>query len=202
VLKTNIHHPADSTLLFDSVRKTIDNCQFISKKYKIPGWKQAEYLVGKLKIKIRLSIKLKHSTSKNKIKKEERAKEILESQKSFLELAEKYLKLAETTPKVLSRRVFAPQETELLSHFMTYAYYILEQAKRRIINKEKKPHEEIIFSVLQPHTEWISKGKSGVPFELGKRVCICKDQHGFIIHHQVLDHQTDDQITVDFLREA
>jgi hypothetical protein len=36
---------------------------------------------------------------------------------------------------------------------------------------ETIPHEEKVFSLFQPHTEWISKGKAGVPVELGLRVC-------------------------------
>jgi hypothetical protein len=28
---------------------------------------------------------------------------------------------------------------------------------------EKIPHEEKVFSIFEGHTEWISKGKAGVP---------------------------------------
>ena len=43
-------------------------------------------------------------------------------------------------------------------------------------------HAEKVFSLFQPHIEWISKGKAGVPVELGLRVCIMEDSHGFILH--------------------
>ena len=48
-----------------------------------------------------------------------------------------------------------------------------------------------IFSLFEPQTEWISKGKAGVPVELGLRVCILADQHPFILHHHVMEKQTD-----------
>ena len=63
-------------------------------------------------------------------------------------------------------------------------------------------HEDKVFSIFEPHTEWISKGKAGVPVELGVKVCILEDQHQFILHHQVMQKQTDDQVTVAMVAEA
>ena len=47
--------------------------------------------------------------------------------------------------------------------------------------KESIPHEEKVFSVFEEHTEWIAKGKAGVPVELGLRVAIVECQFGFIL---------------------
>lgn len=58
----------------------------------------------------------------------------------------------------------------------------IDQIRRRILQGETIPHEEKVFSLFQRHTEWISKDKVGVPVELGLRVCILEDQHGFILH--------------------
>ena len=57
----------------------------------------------------------------------------------------------------------------------------MDQIKRRMIDGESIPHSEKVFSLHQPHTEWISKGKAGVPVELGLRVAIIEDQYGFIL---------------------
>jgi hypothetical protein len=64
------------------------------------------------------------------------------------------------------------------------------------------PHAEKVFSIFQPHTEWISKGKAGVPVELGLRVAIVEDQHGFILHHRVMERITDDQVAVPLVEET
>jgi IS5 family transposase len=56
--------------------------------------------------------------------------------------------------------------------------------------------------VFETHTEWISKGKAGVPVELGLRVCVMEDQHRFILHHRVMEKQTDDQVTVAMIKET
>ena len=43
---------------------------------------------------------------------------------------------------------------------------------------------------------------SGVPVELGVKVCILEDQNQFILHHHVMEKQTDDQIAVAMVTEA
>jgi len=43
---------------------------------------------------------------------------------------------------------------------------------------------------------------SKINFGLGLKVCIVKDQFGFILHHQVMEHQTDDQIAVPMMSAA
>ncbi|MDX2507200.1 MAG: hypothetical protein QNL62_22370 [Gammaproteobacteria bacterium] len=71
-----------------------------------------------------------------------------------------------------------------------------------MILEEVIPHKEKIFSIFQPHTEWISKGKAGVPVELGLRVCIIEDQHQFILHSKVMEQLTDDKIAVEMVTET
>jgi len=38
--------------------------------------------------------------------------------------------------------------------------------------------------------------------ELGVKACILEDQHQFILHHQVMQQQTDDQVTVEMVTQA
>ncbi len=59
-----------------------------------------------------------------------------------------------------------------------------------------------MFSIFEEHTEWISKGKAGVPQELGVRVCVLEDQHQFILHHRVMWQETDDKVAVAMISEA
>ncbi len=65
----------------------------------------------------------------------------------------------------------------------------IDQATRRAIGVKTIPHSEKVFSIFEPHTEWVVKGKAGVPMELGLKVCIVEDQHQFLLHHQVIEYQ-------------
>jgi hypothetical protein len=85
---------------------------------------------------------------------------------------------------------------------MGHAERQIDQIKRRVLLGEKIPHDEKVFSIFQPHTEWISKGKAGVPVELGVRVCVLEANTGFILHHRVMEKETDDKIAVPMVIET
>jgi hypothetical protein len=85
---------------------------------------------------------------------------------------------------------------------MRHAERQIDQIDRRVLQGQHIPHEEKVFSLFQPHTEWISKGKAGVPVELGLRVCVVEDQHRFILNHQVMQGTTDDAVAVSIVEET
>lgn len=83
-----------------------------------------------------------------------------------------------------------------LERFTAHARRQIDQTDRRVLQGERIPHEEKRFSLFEPHTEWISKGKAGVQVELGLRVCVMEDSARFILHHQVMEKTTDDKVAV------
>ena len=97
--------------------------------------------------------------------------------------------------------VTSNQLTELQG-YLIHAERQINQIRRRVLEGETIPHEEKVFSLFQPHTEWISKGKAGVPVELGLRVCVVEDSYRFILHHQVMEKTTDDQIAVSIVKQS
>jgi hypothetical protein len=89
-----------------------------------------------------------------------------------------------------------------IEEYIRHAERQIDQIYRRTVLDEKIPHEEKVFSIFEQHTEWISKGKAGVPQELGLKVCVLKDQFGFILHHLIMEQQTDDKVAVDMAQGA
>jgi hypothetical protein len=89
-----------------------------------------------------------------------------------------------------------------LEDYLAHAERQIDQIRRRVLQGETIPHGEKVFSIFQPHTEWISKGKAGVPVELGLRVAIVEDQHRFILYHQVMAKTTDDQVAVPLVEQT
>ncbi|MBW1996029.1 MAG: transposase [Deltaproteobacteria bacterium] len=78
----------------------------------------------------------------------------------------------------------------------------IDQIRRRVVFGERIPHDQKVFSIFEPHIEWIIKGKAGVSQELGLRVCVLRDQHGFILHHLIMERQTDDKVVLAIARGA
>jgi hypothetical protein len=89
-----------------------------------------------------------------------------------------------------------------LDRFIQHAERQIDQIRRRVIEGEIIPHDEKVFSIFEEHTEWICKGKAGVPVELGLRVCVLEDQYGFLLHHEVMQKKTDDQVAVSMVEET
>ena len=53
-----------------------------------------------------------------------------------------------------------------------------------------------MFSLFNPFTEWVSKGKAGVPVELGLKVSISTDQHSLILAHRIMEQEQDVDVAI------
>jgi transposase, IS5 family len=203
VVKTNVHFPTDISLLFDAVSSVIRLLSRICAAEGITWWRQHQKNIKSIKKKYRKAQKLKHSTSKGPRKQVKTDKAIRSAYEAYLELTETFMLKATTTVDSLRQSGYE-EETRLveIEGFIAHAERQIEQTYRRVTLEEKIPHNEKVFSIFEEHTEWISKGKAGVPQELGLRVCVVEDQYGFIIHHRVMQHQTDEMMTVPIIIET
>lgn len=202
VVETDVHFPTDTSLLTDAMRKIIGLCAQAGEAFGVLGWRQSQYNFQCLKNLYRKAVKLKRSTSKDEAKVEARDAQIKQAHQAFMDHSKYYLERAKETLKELSPMNTAGALVEEIECYITHAKRQIDQIRRRVIKGEKIPHEEKVFSVFEEHTEWISKGKAGVPVELGLRVCVLEDTMGFILHHQVMEKQTDDKVAVSIVEET
>ena len=200
VVETNVHFPGDILQLYDAIRKSIELCADLSTQYSSTQWRQSEYIIRKIKRLLRVLQKHKRSTSKSPEKKALKEAKFKELVHDYLAEVDYQLQRAENTVKELATH--NPLWQSKLTYYIAHAHVQMGQVRRRVFNNEVIPHAEKVFSVFQPHTEWISKGKAGVPVELGLPVCIVEDQFGFILHHQVMKKTTDSAIAVSIVKET
>jgi hypothetical protein len=141
---------------------------------------------------------MKRSSSKEVTKKAKRQQQIIQAHRDYMDLARQFMHKSQTTlaTRVVDMGLAAMAKALQIQTYINHAQRQLDQIERRVVEGEIIPHEEKVFSVFQPHTEWISKGKAGVPVELGLKVCIVEDTQGYLLHHQVMQQQTDDQIAI------
>jgi hypothetical protein len=202
VLETNVHFPTDISLLYDAVRKSIEESAQLAVFYDLPDWRQFKNNIRQVKKQYRKIQILKHSTSKDEEKKLKRVELIKNAYTVYIEIAEKYLNRSKQLILQLKAQGAVDYEWAQLKQYLYYVELLTQQIHRRVILEEKIAHSEKIFSIFQPHTEWISKGKAGVPVELGLRVCIMEDQHQFILHSKVMQKLTDDKIAIEMVTET
>ena len=91
VLKTDVHFPTDINLLYDAIRVLIRECVRWSQEVTLPGWRQHHYNLRQFKKQYRVIQKLRHSTSKDEIKKAAKARQIREAHQTYIDLARQYL---------------------------------------------------------------------------------------------------------------
>jgi hypothetical protein len=206
VVETDVHYPTDTNLLFDAMRKMISLIAIICSEIGITAWRQSHHNITKVKGLLRGIQRLKRSTSKNEAKTEKRDKFIIAEHQNYIDVCQGLVLKAKETIRILRELGILSLTLDLrlstIEEYIRHAERQIDQIRRRAVLDEKIAHEEKVFSIFEPHTEWISKGKAGVSQELGLKVCVLKDQYGFLLHHRVMQQQTDDKVAVAMVQEA
>jgi len=201
VVETDVHYPTDINLLWDAMRKVVELTAAAAADAGLPGWRKSKHLLRKLKRMFRRAQQAKRSTSSDPGKKAKQDEVIRAAHEAYLRMArDLYERAMETV--VLLQSLEMEEGLEEISRFAAHAQRQMDQVGRRVLKGEVIPHGEKVFSVFEEHTEWISKGKAGVPVELGLRVCVVEDRYRFILHHRVMRKETDDQVAVPMVEEA
>jgi IS5 family transposase len=206
VVETDVHYPTDTNLLFDAMRKMINLIAIICSEIGITAWRQSHHNILKVKRLLRGIQKLKRSTSKDEAKIAQRDKFIVREHQNYIDVCQGFVLKVKEAIRILRELGVLSLSQDLrlnaVEEYIRHAERQIDQIRRRVLFDEKIPHEEKVFSIFEPHTEWISKGKAGVPQELGLSFCVLKDQYGFILYHQVLEQQTDDKVAVSMAQGA
>ena len=199
VVETNVHYPTDINLLWDALRKLILLTAALCGAHGLEGWRQFSYWLRKIKQAFRKIQKLKSSTSKDEQKQAARQRKIQEAHQTYIDMAQEVMARVETTLASLPASA-SKTSVEEIKTYVAHARRQVNQIERRVIQGETIPHKEKVFSIFEPHTRWISKGKAGVPQELGLPVCVMEDQFGFILAGLVMETEIDKEVAVSFTR--
>ena len=206
VVETNVHYPTDINLLLDAMRKVITLTGRLCEVHDLSTWRQHAYNVRHVKRLMRIAQMKKRGGGKTEEQKAKRQNRVVEAHQRYITVAQQYLEKARLSLDDLQGKGLLSPVQGLsvleIEQFMAHAERQIEQIKRRVIEGESIPHQEKVFSLFEPHTEWIVKGKAGVPVELGLRVCVLEDQHQFLLHHKVMEKQTDEQVAIAMVNET
>lgn len=206
VVLTDVHYPTDSNLLYDAMRKAITLIAVVCSEVGITQWRQSHHNILKVKRMLRDIQKLRRSSSKDEVKKAQRESLIVEAHENYIRVCRDLLSRVEETICILRELGLLSLMQDLrlgaIEEYIRHGRRQIEQIRQRVVWGEKIAHAQKVFSIFEPHTEWISKGKAGVSQELGLRVCVLKDQNGFVLHHRVMQRQTDDKLAVAMVQES
>jgi IS5 family transposase len=183
VLETNVHYPTDLNLLWDAQRKCLDLAQRFHRSQGLEGWRKAADWRSKLKGQMRRVSQIKSGGGKNKEARLRRAVQ------TYLAASYRLEAKVFTTMQILRKRpleVVELGELNQLDYFHTALIRQMDQVERRLLGGERMAHGEKVFSLFEPHTQWIKKGKLFPPVELGHPLLVTTDQHELILDYRRL----------------
>jgi transposase, IS5 family len=191
-VETNIHWPTDSSLLWDTYRTLA--------RYIEPLRAIDPEVVGTQRVLLSKVKKLQQRIARKASKHPQSTDMLKPLYIRLFALVENLLGWSEDiaerlAPKITGHRyspvVQATMEFCLkdLLHFTALGTRVLDQARRRIIDQETVPNQEKIFSIFEPHTELLKRGKAGKPIEFGHMIQIQQVEGKFITGYDVFDRK-------------
>ena len=185
-VETNIHWPTDASLLWDTYRVAArllaqgreicdESCphRFHVKKIKRLSLFITRYSISKSKKRLR---KVK-SAFRTLI---ERTGRIVEIARCFCEFSEQ------------SGDIHLVGVAGELKEFLPAMTDVVHNARRAQLQGETVPACERVFSIFEPHTELIKRGRRGKPIEFGHMVLLCQAPEKFITDYDVMEERVAD----------
>lgn len=192
VVETDIHYPTDSHLLWDAVRVLT---RLVKRLSKIVPAATAGFPDRRRRARRRMQ-------------------QIERAQRRPRQRRRKYQDLIAVTVEVVAKaRAAAAAAREVpdlelmdalavtalaesIEHYSALADRVLDQTRRRIFDGETVPAQEKLYSIFEPHTDLIRRGKARTPNEFGHKVFLAESANGLITDYRVLDGNPSDEIHV------
>ena len=189
-VETNIHWPTDSSLLWDTYRTLARLIEQIREVDPV--------LVGDRRLLLRKAKKLQQKITRKASKHPRSAQALKPLYTRLFRLVENILQWSDEIAELLARKISQLRYRPLvqatmaaclkeLVHYRGLGEQVLDQARRRIIDQETVPNEEKIFSIFEPHTELLKRGKAGKPIEFGHMIQIQQVEGKFITDYEVFE---------------
>ncbi len=191
--ETNIHYPTDSSLLWD-VYRTFARMIHAARK-----------LDPSLAANRRLHTKTakRHYTAIHRaVGKNTRTANLKPRYEALLSLVERVLEVGrEVAADLRVRRnvlgCAAVSLADTLDHYLVLGSRVVNQTKRRVLQGEQVPNDEKLFSIFEPHTELLKRGKAGKPIEFGHMVLFAQTSEKFISDYDAYQKKPNEHALVD-----
>jgi IS5 family transposase len=186
VVQTDIHHPTDNTLLWDVVRvvtRLVDRLAAALGRRRIKGFRD------RTRSARRRMQEIQRMTSR------QRQERQIARYRDLIGIAEEVIDSARTTLRHTRKARGTDMITELaiaetrkeIEHFCELGARVIDQSRRRVLNGEQVPTVEKLYSIFEPHSDLIKRGKVQTPIEFGHKVFLAESARGLITQYEVLD---------------
>ena len=192
VVETNIHHPTDSTLLYDGVRvlsRALGKAQRLLRH----GARLPQKMVTDCTQQAREQMKRIMEVARQRG--EAAAERLTTTYRALIDLTTTVVARATHVQKVVTAPTTAASQrvAGTLAQVIPLVEQVITQTTRRVLQGEQVPASEKIVSLFEPDTAIIRKGKPGKPTEFGRCVWLDEVEGGIISRYAVLDGNPDEK---------
>lgn len=195
VVETDIHPPTDNTLLWDSVRVVTRLVERLMEL--LPAGSCG--FTNRTRSARRRMQEIQRMTSK---------------QRGYSQVG-KYRQLIGITEQVVAETRGLLQKTQKvwvvdsltgmtiqslrreIEHYVGLADRVIDQSRRRVLEGQPVSNAQKVFSIFEPHTDLIKRGKILKDIEFGHKVFLAESARGLITQYRVLDGNPCDQDQVE-----
>ena len=190
VVETNIHYPTDATLLWDSVRTITRLAEELHEK--LP--RGVRGFTNRTRSARRRMQALERMTARQRQQQQEpKYRELLEITKQVVENARQVVKQTKPIRGMEGlESLVIEQLGQQITHYCDLGGRVIDQTRRRVLEGEQVPSEEKVYSIFEPHTDLIKRGKAQKPVEFGHKVFLAESAQGLITDYQVLEGNPSD----------
>ncbi len=194
VVETDIHWPTDSTLLWDAVRVLTRLIQRLGEH--VPS-ALGGFVDHTRRARRRRQEISRLSAGERPRQQTRKYRDLLGVTATVVATARAAVATTRTTPPAdpLAAALVAGLSDEI-AHFSDLADRVIAQTRRRVLDGEQVPVHEKIFSIFEPHTDLIKRGKAQRPVEFGHKVFLAESRQGFITDYRTLDGNPGDEVHV------
>ena len=185
VVETNVHYPTDATLLWDVVRTLTRLVEGLDEK--LP--KGVKSFTDHTRSARRRMQAIQRMTARQREQQQTpKYRQLIRITEQVVRNAKQVISVAKRVRKVdvVTRGVIDEICKEITS-FCELGNRVLDQTRRRVLQGETVPTEQKVYSIFEPHTDLIKRGKTLKPVEFGHKVFLAESSHGLITDYRVLE---------------
>jgi IS5 family transposase len=192
VVETNIHFPTDSGLLWDVVR--VQTRLINALRDELGERLRCDFSDRTRRARRRMQ-EIHRMTGRTRTRQQRRKYgDLLQVSAEVLQMAATHASAAKDLLEGLDplRAALVSGLAAELEKVGRLGQHVVEQTRRRIMGGEQVPVEQKLFSIFEPHTDLIMRGKQRTPVEFGHKLRIVECGNGLITEYEILDGNPSD----------
>jgi transposase, IS5 family len=184
VVETNIHYPTDGTLLWDSVRTITRLVKELHDK--LPNGVQG--FTNRTRSARRRMQQIQRMTAQQRQHQQiPKYRELLRITGQVVQNARQVVEQTKATGGIdVVAKLVIDQLRQQITSYCDLADRVIDQTRRRVLQGEQVPSEQKVYSIFEPHTDLIKRGKVLKPVEFGHKVFLAESAQGLITDYRVL----------------